>query len=505
MSAVGVGAMIAGVDQHRLPLDWKGSPPSEDEFFLEPPGSRYSSDEDDEGSSGNTRSSVDTSCSRRIESEFVLTADLSSCSQDEEEDDLFVCGTPGASDTESRLDRLLDLTSFRKQTGGLQLASPWHLHLHTCGWRVVLFFFSAALPKSTLPVQSLSSSSYATTTTSSTSSQVTNLTPTTTSSTLLYTKSLRPRCVNYNLVSHRRRFKSLKLVVSIPLSKLSDSQTRKIEQTPEQSPVLVHPEPKKLCRQQSLEKYINKQRLSRRSMSPSSPDIVITIPSSSSFSSSDGSINPQPEIDSALNSALSWETANDNVFFSPMSSVAASITDQQLQQQQPYVVTVDCEKSPSKQAKDGTLTEKPNVDKLATKLVECHHTATTRSSPVSSCQSDTSDGLTPAVDTVTSSGSCRPTTTHSAAPVCAVSVTTVGETPTNGTFQRSPFSFERVFSFYPPHLALIDGDLGPVCSLSLKGTDSMPPPNHPIHNWCLGRPVKGLGRNRKRKPVKIIK
>lgn len=124
MSAVGVGAMIAGVDQHRLPLDWKGSPPSEDEFFLEPPGSRYSSDEDDEGSSGNTRSSVDTSCSRRIESEFVLTADLSSCSQDEEEDDLFVCGTPGASDTESRLDRLLDLTSFRKQTGGLQLASP---------------------------------------------------------------------------------------------------------------------------------------------------------------------------------------------------------------------------------------------------------------------------------------------------------------------------------------------------------------------------------------------
>lgn len=51
---------------------------------------------------------------------------------------------------------------------------------------------------------------------------------------------------------------------------------------------------------------------------------------------------------------------------------------------------------------------------------------------------------------------------------------------------KSTICFEKLFSFHPPNLILVDGDLHPAQSLSLKNVDLIPD-NHPIHTWKLGK------------------
>ena len=58
---------------------------------------------------------------------------------------------------------------------------------------------------------------------------------------------------------------------------------------------------------------------------------------------------------------------------------------------------------------------------------------------------------------------------------------------------KSTFSFEDVFGYYPPKLVVRNGQLEPAYSLSVKNSDhSVLPEAHPILNWTLGRPVRGL-------------
>ena len=51
---------------------------------------------------------------------------------------------------------------------------------------------------------------------------------------------------------------------------------------------------------------------------------------------------------------------------------------------------------------------------------------------------------------------------------------------------KSTICFEKLFSFHPPNLIVVDGDLHPAHSLSLKNVDLIPD-NHPIHTWKLGK------------------
>lgn len=53
---------------------------------------------------------------------------------------------------------------------------------------------------------------------------------------------------------------------------------------------------------------------------------------------------------------------------------------------------------------------------------------------------------------------------------------------------KSTLCFDNVFSYYPPELTLVDGELYPAKSLSLKKVTVIPQ-NHPIHKWIVGRPV----------------
>lgn len=67
-------------------------------------------------------------------------------------------------------------------------------------------------------------------------------------------------------------------------------------------------------------------------------------------------------------------------------------------------------------------------------------------------------------------------------------VTTHGD----GIFNTNTnFSFQSLFSYYPPTLTVRDGELVPEKSLSIENLErSDLPPSHPIFNWQLGQPVR---------------
>ena len=77
---------------------------------------------------------------------------------------------------------------------------------------------------------------------------------------------------------------------------------------------------------------------------------------------------------------------------------------------------------------------------------------------------------------------------------------------------KSSINFDQLFSYYPPKLVVIDGELQPERSLSIKRLErsaiSGLPEGHPFLSWNLGQPAKASvtlrGRGRKRKPPKAV-
>ena len=58
--------------------------------------------------------------------------------------------------------------------------------------------------------------------------------------------------------------------------------------------------------------------------------------------------------------------------------------------------------------------------------------------------------------------------------------------------RKSAFSFEQVFSYYPPKLVVRNGQLEPAYSLLVRDSElSALPSSHPLLNWSMGKPVKG--------------
>ena len=64
------------------------------------------------------------------------------------------------------------------------------------------------------------------------------------------------------------------------------------------------------------------------------------------------------------------------------------------------------------------------------------------------------------------------------------------------------FAFEQVFSRVSPKLGVVRGDLFPIVSLSIKGLTNVVA-DHPIHNWKLGKPVKGTKKFKRRERIKV--
>ena len=170
------------------------------------------------------------------------------------------------------------------------------------------------------------------------------------------------------------------------------------------------------------------------------------------------------------------------MFSTPVSNVSSSVAEPQ-QQQQPYVVTVECSSTdefPSKRMNRGMN----SIDKIATSCMKNRSFDTSSSSSFTSQDQSTTSSL--LMDTVESLHNHN----HSTA----------------GSIHVSSFSFEAVFGFYPPDLTIIDGELAPAHSLSLKDSVQVPF-NHPIHKWSFGRRVNGRGsvRKRKRCPQRIVR
>lgn len=68
------------------------------------------------------------------------------------------------------------------------------------------------------------------------------------------------------------------------------------------------------------------------------------------------------------------------------------------------------------------------------------------------------------------------------------------------TVTKPTFSFDELFSYYPPKLVLIDDELQPAQSLSVKGLDRHSLPEaHPFLKWTLGQPVRSLTTSRKKR------
>ena len=293
-------------------------------------------------------------------------------------------------------------------------------------------------------------------------------------STLLYTKSLRPHRIKTTLPFSRRQ-KPLKLIVSISFKKLSDSQISKYEVSPVKCSTdrTIKEPTKKICRQKNQKQ--NRSRTERkRSFSPSLSDVVITVPAVESLVYEDN-ISKQ-EVDVTICSNLSWETANSDVMFStPISSVCSSVTEPQ---QQPYVVTVECSSTdefPSKRINRGTN----GIDKIVENCTK-------------NCSLDTVSLFSANLDQSTSSGSLMDT------------VESLHSHNQSTVHVTSSFSFEGVFSFYPPDLTVVDGELAPAHTLSLKDSTTVPF-DHPVHKWSFGKRVVNGQRKRKRCPQKIIR
>lgn len=69
---------------------------------------------------------------------------------------------------------------------------------------------------------------------------------------------------------------------------------------------------------------------------------------------------------------------------------------------------------------------------------------------------------------------------------------------------KPTFSFEELFSFYPPKLVLIDDELQPEQSLSVKDYDRHAlPESHPFWKWTFGQPVKGMTTMKKKRKVMV--
>lgn len=291
-------------------------------------------------------------------------------------------------------------------------------------------------------------------------------------STLLYTKSLRPHRIKPTLPYIRRK-RQLKLIVSIPFSKLSDSQISRYKESPIKCTDFAPKEPTK-----KISKYQKQSRHKAEKKKSSPSDVVITVVPPAESLSCENDL----EIDVTLHSNLSWETANNDVMFStPISSVCSSVTEPQ---QQPYVVTVECsspDEFPRKRIKRGTNT----IDKIATRVGNCMNLSLDTAS-LSSTQSTSSGSL---MDTVESLHSHNHSTSG---PIHHVT---------------SSFSFEGVFGFYPPDLTIVDGELAPAYTLSLKDSTTVPF-NHPVLKWSFGKRVidgQRSVRKRKRCPQKIIR
>jgi hypothetical protein len=70
---------------------------------------------------------------------------------------------------------------------------------------------------------------------------------------------------------------------------------------------------------------------------------------------------------------------------------------------------------------------------------------------------------------------------------------------THRRVMKSTISFDKVFSFYNPDLTLIDDQLQPANSLSVKNLNIEEiPAGHPVHTWVVGRPVSSSSKDRKR-------
>ena len=63
-----------------------------------------------------------------------------------------------------------------------------------------------------------------------------------------------------------------------------------------------------------------------------------------------------------------------------------------------------------------------------------------------------------------------------------------GKQQTSIKDMKSTICFEKLFGSFSPSLRLVEGELQPVHSLSLKDI-AIVPSNHPIHNWRIGKAV----------------
>lgn len=117
-----------------------------------------------------------------------------------------------------------------------------------------------------------------------------------------------------------------------------------------------------------------------------------------------------------------------------------------------------------------------------------------------SVTSDPTEGVPPEVmssdhqddDLVSVSSSSSQTVTNNGGPsfrpITAAPRPKVSHGPVNVKKVNTTICFEELFTFYPSSLAVIDGELKPVNSLSLKGVEIVPR-DHPIHKWKMGKLV----------------
>ena len=67
-------------------------------------------------------------------------------------------------------------------------------------------------------------------------------------------------------------------------------------------------------------------------------------------------------------------------------------------------------------------------------------------------------------------------------------------------YMNQMFSFEKIFSSITPELTVVNDELQPVQSLSVKDLVAIPA-DHPIHSWKVGRPVGSRQRKRRKRTV----
>lgn len=301
------------------------------------------------------------------------------------------------------------------------------------------------------------------------------------------------------------------LIVSVPLSVISSSHPHLLHKnTNAQKSKRSRTFKPKL----TLRKYLNKQRLDKsRPASSSPPSVSLTVSDSPQVKCktiAEGCRQPSE----AGNSTLTW----DLVTSSDLLPLHSSDILTPGKDRQPYVVTVDCVENDRLLDATSNLPLRTHknrtpVDQVAAKLVESLRTKQ-QSSPAchprapSACQYRTtpqerlfSGDKEWHVSTTTSLITAQPIV---GAPLPGNSSSTLVH-PNINTFQ-STLSFESLFSFYPPELVVVNGELTPARSLSLKGTISVPS-NHPVYKWSFGKRIGRCTRKsqRKHRPKKIVK